>query len=300
MPVIEQSAIQSFINALQFEKRYSEHTIAAYANDLQQFFDYTRTQFEGLEIAQISSSFIRSWLASLKEEGLTAKSINRKLSTLKSFFKYLMKTGVIAATPVTNITAPKIGRRLPVYVEKADVNTLLTKVDFPDNWKGRTERLVIEIFYNTGIRLSELVNLRETQVDNANRTLKVLGKGNKERIVPLSTELAASITQYIKEKREQLKEFDNIYLLVNTKGKKLTRGTVYLLVKKYLSQVTTVKKKSPHVLRHSFATHLTNNGAALNSVKELLGHASLAATQVYTHNSIEQLKDIHKKAHPKA
>jgi integrase/recombinase XerC len=239
-------------------------------------------------------------MASLKDGGLSARSINRKLSSLKSFFKYRMKTGFIASTPIHTITAPKIGRKLPVYVEKADIATLLRHVEFPDTQKGRTDRLIIEILYNTGMRVSELVNLRESYVDAANRTLKVLGKGNKERILPLSGYLLATITAYMADKRRCLEKFDAVHLLVNTRGAQINRSYAAVVVKFYLSMVTTIEKKSPHVLRHSFATHLTNNGADLNSVKELLGHASLAATQIYTHNTIEKLKDIHKKAHPKA
>lgn len=300
MPVSEQTVIQPFINSLQFEKRYSLHTIEAYNNDLLQFFDYLYTQFGEMELSQISSSFIRSWLASLKDEDYTATSINRKLSALKSFFKYQLKVGVIATTPVVNITGPKPGRKLPTYVEKAEITTLLTDVEFPDDWMGHTDKLIIQLLYNTGMRRSELVNIREAHVDEGYKTLKVLGKGNKERILPLSTQLLTTIRQYKQNKRKELENYDDVYLLVRADGKKLSTGDVYNSVKKYLKLVTTAEKKSPHVLRHTFATHLMNNGADLNSVKELLGHASLASTQVYTHNTIEKLKDIHKKAHPKA
>lgn len=177
---------------------------------------------------------------------------------------------------------------------------LLNDIEFPDTWNGKTDNLIVRIFYNTGMRLSELVNLKEMHIDASNKTLKVLGKGNKERIIPVSGGAITQIKNYQAEKRKIFKEFDEVYLLVNKKGKKLYNKYVYLAVSKYLKKVTTLDKTSPHVLRHSFATHLTNNGADLNSVKELLGHSSLAATQIYTHNSIEKLKDIHKKAHPKS
>jgi integrase/recombinase XerC len=201
---------------------------------------------------------------------------------------------------MVNIISPKANKRLPVYVEQKDTQTLFAHVEFPDNWKGYTDKILLAVLYNTGIRLSELVNIRESQVDYGNRAIKVLGKGNKERIIPISQQLLGELEAYCREKRKQLDKPVESYLLVNEKGKKLYPKYVYLAVKKYLSMVTTIDRKSPHVLRHTFATHLTNSGADLNSVKELLGHASLAATQVYTHNTIEKLKDIYRKAHPKA
>lgn len=300
MPGSEQAVIQPFINSLQFEKRYSLHTIEAYNNDLLQFFEYLYAQFGEMDLNQISSSFIRSWLASLKENDYTAKSINRKLSALKSFFKYQLKTGVVTNMPVLHITAPKISRRLPVYLEKAQVTDLFTKVEFPDNWRGYTDRLLLTIFYNTGMRLSEQMNLKESQVNPATNTIKILGKGNKERLVPVSPKLMEDIQDYIRQKKVMLEAPDTIHLLVTPKGRKLTRGTVYITVKKYIRQVATIEKKGPHVLRHTFATHLMDNGADINAVKELLGHASLASTQIYVHNTIERLKKVHKKAHPRA
>lgn len=292
--------IQPFIDYLKFEKRYSEHTIRSYNDDLIQFFDFVQNQFGNISLAEISSSFARSWFASLKEQKLTAKSINRKISSLKSFFKYQMRIGAIDQTPMSNIISPKISKRLPVYVEQKDIQSLFSYIEFPDDWKGQTDKLLLSIFYNTGMRLTELVNIRENQIDYGNRSIKILGKGNKERIIPLSPELINELKTYCNNKREQLKKFDEVYLLINEKGKKLYTKYVYLAVKKYLTAITTIDRKSPHVLRHTFATHLTNSGADLNSVKELLGHSSLAATQVYTHNTIEKLKDIYKKAHPKA
>jgi integrase/recombinase XerC len=194
------------------------------------------------------------------------------------------------------ITSPKINKRLPVYIEEKDIKTLFNYVEFPDNHTGKTEKLIIELFYNTGLRVSELVSLKGSQLDFANNYVKVLGKGNKERIIPLQKELLYQLNNYINESRPQ----QNDFVFTNKNGKALYARQVYNIVKKYLSLVTTVQKKSPHILRHSFATHLTNNGAELNAVKELLGHSSLAATQVYTHNSIEKLKEVFKKAHPKA
>ncbi len=297
MPYRTELTIQPFLDSLKYEKRYSIHTIRAYQDDLIQFIDYLQLQFGNTEISSVSSSFVRSWLASLKDAQLNSKSISRKLSTLKSFFKYQMRMGVIHTSPVAAMTAPKISKRLPAYVEEKDMATLFNAIEFPDTWNGKTDKLIVAIFYNTGMRLSELVDLKERHVDYSNTQLKVLGKGNKERNIPVSTLLIKQIKVYSEEKS---KDADTTYLLVNEDGKKLYHKYVYRTVNKYLKGVTTVSKKSPHVLRHTFATHLMNNGADLNSVKELLGHSSLAATQVYTHNTIEKLKDIHKKAHPKS
>lgn len=293
--------VNHFLDYLKFEKRYSEHTIIAYKEDLHQFFSYLQEQF-GIQdptLKEIAPSFIRSWLASLKEAKNSAKTINRKISSLKSFFKYHLRTGELEQSPMATIVSPKIPKRLPVYVEQKDTNTLFQHVEFPDTWAGKTDRLILAIFYNTGMRRSELVNLKENQVNAAANNIKVLGKGNKERVIPVSAALIKEINEYIAAK-QTIEAANRVYLLINEKGRQVNAPYVYNAVKAYLSLVTTVDKKSPHVLRHTFATHLTNNGADLNAVKELLGHSSLAATQIYTHNTIEKLKDIYKKAHPKA
>ena len=210
-----------------------------------------------------------------------------------------MKMGNVAQTPMATVVSPKLNKRLPAFVEEKNLQTLFEHVEFPNSWKGKTEKLVLQLFYATGIRLSELINLKESQIDASYKQIKVLGKGNKERIIPVSSELLNEIKNYISEKHQQFNLLpDNVF--VNDKAKPLQPRTVYGFVKYYLSLVTTVQKKSPHILRHSFATHLMNHGADLNAVKELLGHSSLAATQVYTHNTIEKLKEVYKKAHPKA
>lgn len=290
------SYIQQFLDYLRFEKRYSQHTIISYQNDLDQFFAFI-AQYE-TSVESVTPSFIRSWLAELKGDDIGSKSINRKISTLKSFFKFLMKQGVIQQTPMTTIISPKISKRLPAFIEEKNTDTLFSHVEFSDDWCGKTERLILLLFYSTGMRLSELINLKEKQIDAHYCQVKVLGKGNKERIIPVSKELMGEMQDYISKKPVTLDAVDNV--LVNEKGKPLYAKHVYNTVKKYLGIVTTLDKKSPHVLRHTFATHLMNNGADLNAVKELLGHSSLAATQVYTHNTIEKLKDVYKKAHPKA
>lgn len=294
-----QPSIQSFIDYLRFEKRYSQHTVLSYRNDLEQFFSFLVSEFDAPAIPQITAGIIRTWLASLKEEDYTAKSIHRKLSALRSFFKMQIREGVIQQTPLTTIVAPKTGKQLPAFVAEKDIQTLFTHVEFPDDWKGRTDRLILAVFYHTGMRVSELVNLKENQLDAHYKQLKVVGKGNKERIIPLSADLVKELQEYIVSKTTG-SEVGQGHLFVNEKGKPLNRNSVYKSVKNYLSLVTTLDKKSPHILRHTFATHLTNAGAELNAVKELLGHASLAATQVYTHNTIDKLKEVFRKAHPKA
>jgi integrase/recombinase XerC len=293
------SATGAFLDYINFEKRYSKHTAIAYREDLGQFFSYLSLKYGSPAITDISSSFVRSWLAEMMKDGFTAKTVNRKISTLKAFFKFQLRLGVVQATPMTAIISPKISKRLPVYVEQKDIKTLFEHVAFSEGFEGLTERLIMSLLYTTGIRLSELINIEESKVDTGAHALKVLGKGNKERIIPLSHEIRGDISAYITMK-QNIPAADRIYLLINAKGKKLYPKYVYLIVKKYLTLITTIQKKSPHVLRHTFATHLTNEGAEINAVKELLGHSSLAATQVYTHNTIERLKEVHKQAHPKA
>lgn len=290
----------SFLEYLKFEKRYSHHTIRSYQDDLSFFFEYLDFEYPDLSLREIKSTFIRSWLAKQKEKGASAKTINRRISTLKSFFKYQLRQEAIETSPMTTIVSPKQSKRLPNYVEQKDTEVLFGYVEFPDNWEGWMNKMILELLYCSGMRLSELISLKETQVDLHKNNLKILGKGNKERIIPFSNEMKLNIEGYLAQKSSRFGKTAAEFLLVNEKGRKLYPKYVQMVVKKYLSLITTIDKKSPHVLRHSFATHLMNNGAELNAVKELLGHSSLAATQIYTHNTIEKLKDIHKKAHPKA
>ena len=290
--------IQSFLDYLKFEKRYSPNTAGSYQTDLEQFFHYTEDIFGTTEPGNFTAVIIRSWLASLKNNKISAKSINRKISSLKSFFKYLLKQGVIQQTPAATVISPRNSKRLPVYVEEKDTETLFNYVTFPDDWKGKTDRLVLLLFYHTGMRLSELLGLKESQLDASYGQIKVLGKGNRERIIPVSGDLMKDVKDYIAEKPVRLENVAQVF--VNEKGKPLYPKYVYNLVRSNLAKVSTIRKKSPHVLRHTFATHLMNQGAELNAVKELLGHASLAATQIYTHNTIEKLREVFQKAHPKA
>lgn len=300
MSSTENTAVQFFLDYLKFQKRYSLHTMTSYKKDLQDFFSFLESKYGKIALQEINVPLIRTWLADLKQNKIASKSINRKISALKSFFKYQLRQEAITTNPMTTVASLKINKRLPSYIEEREMNTLFEHVEFPATWEGKTNRLLLRIFYETGMRLSELINLKESQIDKGNNSIKVLGKGNKERIIPANKTLLSDISHYITEKNSLLKPMDAGFLLLNEKGKKLQPKYVYLKVKEYLSYVTTNERKSPHILRHSFATHLTNNGADINAVKELLGHSSLAATQIYTHNSIQKLKDIHKNAHPKA
>ncbi len=300
MSLIAQSSLQPFLDYLKFEKRYSIHTLTSYQADIIDFSDFLEMHFGSVSLKEVNHSFVRSWLAGLKENGLTAKTINRKISSLKSFFKYHLRTGTIDATPMAKVISPKIGKRLPVFIKEADTVKLVAALDqSTDDWKSLNAKMLITLFYATGMRLSELIGLKEKQIDFSNSQIKVLGKGNKERILPVSREIVAMIGEYQRLKKKEFEVAED-RLLVTEKGKKMYPKYAYLLVNKVLGQASTLDKKSPHVLRHTFATHLMNNGADLNAVKELLGHSSLASTQVYTHNTIEKLKDVHKKAHPKA
>ncbi|WP_236652806.1 tyrosine-type recombinase/integrase [Chitinophaga vietnamensis] len=306
------SLAERFISYIQLEKRYSSHTSTAYRNDLFQFFDFITESYSTTLIADLSHVMVRSWLAKLMENAITAKSVNRKISSLKSFFKFCLLQGLIKTSPMAKVVAPKVSRRLPGFIEEKGMRALqdnrspvsVTSVSiFENDFEGITHRLIFEIFYQTGIRLSELISLLEFRVDRSALTIKVLGKGGKERLIPISPALSEQISRYMELKRQQLETFEEGVLLVHPlSGKRLYPKYVYLTVRKYLTmhEITTLKKKSPHILRHTFATHLTNNGADLNAVKELLGHSSLAATQVYTHNTIEQLKKVYQQAHPKA
>jgi integrase/recombinase XerC len=294
------AAIQKFTDYLKFEKRYSQHSIVAYSKDLEQFASFLKAQFDTQTVEEVSSGFVRSWMAIMKDEGMEARTINRKLSALKSFFKFLRKQKVISQNPLATISGPKAGKKLPAFASETEIDRLLNEISFPETWMGRTERLVLHLLYQTGMRRAELLQLKEAQVDAGQRVLRILGKGNKERLIPISAELQETLKGYMQAKRNELEVADCQVLLVNDKGKRLTQDAVYKLVVKYLGQATSLSVRSPHVLRHTFATHLANAGADLNAIKELLGHSSLAATQVYTHNTIEKLKDIYKQAHPKA
>lgn len=289
--------IDSFFDYLTYEKKYSAHTIASYKNDINQFLEFINPNKEDFASSDINYQQIRAWVASLIKDKIAARSVNRKLSSLKSFFKYLQRQQIIDVNPMAKISGPKTPKRLPVFVDEQQMTDLFLEIHFEDGFVGLRDRLILDLLYQTGIRRSELTHLKELDVDTYNSTIKVLGKRNKERIIPISLNLKRNLETYLAVKEEQ--NLSNPMLLVSEKGHTLSEQKVYTLVKKYLSQVTTIQKKSPHVLRHTFATHLLNNGADINAVKDLLGHANLSATQVYTHNTIEKLKKSYKQAHPR-
>jgi integrase/recombinase XerC len=284
-----------FINYLTSEKRFSEHTIMSYSTDLTQFLNFINKEFEiSTQVSEISFQIVRSWIASLLEKGVSPRSVNRKISTLKTYFKFLIRENAITESPMLKVVAPKSKKRLPVFIEENQIENLLNQIKFNDGFVGERDKLIIELFYVTGIRLSELVNIKISDVDFNNNLIKVLGKRNKERLIPLSISIVNELEFFIKK-------YDlNQYLFTNLGGTKVYNKLVYRVVKKYISKISSVSKKSPHILRHTFATHMLNNGADINAIKELLGHANLSATQVYTHNTIGKLKSIYKQAHPRA
>ncbi len=291
--------ITSFLNFIRYEKRYATHTITAYTNDLEQFSKFLFNQYEIEEAKEVERTYVRAWIVELIEESLEPSSIHRKISTIKAYFKHLQEKGTIIQNPIQEIPLPKIVKHKPSYINETQLSILFNEIKFSEDFKGRQEKLILDILYSTGMRRSELINLTLKQVNLEKLQINIIGKGNKERIVPVSQKLALDIENYTKERNECFGH-SSPYLFLTQKGKQLYPKAVYNTVKKYLAQITTVSKKSPHTLRHSFATHLLANGADLRAIQELLGHTSLASTQVYTHNSLEKLKEIYKQAHPKA
>ena len=289
----------NFIDYISYEKRYSNHTVQAYKKDLEQFSDFLVQQYDISRPEEAGLQHIRSWLVSLMEEGLTARSVLRKLSTLKSFYRYLLQNHCIDSDPTMLVVAPKTPSRNPEFVDEARMAELFDRIEYGDDFEGIRDKLILEIFYGTGIRLSELIALKEEDISLEKQTIKVLGKRNKERIIPFTNKMADALITYMRVKKQMAFEDDG-RLLLTIQGKRLYPRLVYRIVNKYLSQVTTLSKRSPHILRHTFATHMLNRGADLNAVKEFLGHANLAATQVYTHNTVEKLKKIYRQAHPRA
>ena len=290
--------LAGFIHYLRFEKRYSTHTLGAYQQDLAQFSEYVLQEFKIQGLSSISHFHVRSWLAGMKEAKLSARTINRKISSLNSFYKHLLRHGSIEKNPVSMLHAQRLPARLPVFLKESETEHLLEELQFSEGFGGFTDRLICELLYSTGMRRNELLQLKENDIEWSLRQIRVLGKGNKERLVPVSQALLDSIRDYIAAKQER-EVADTDYLLNLETGKPLYAGYIYRTVNRHLSATTTLKKKSPHVLRHTFATHLLNNGANIQAIKDLLGHSSLAATQIYTHNNIDKLKEIHKQNHPR-
>ncbi|MGC1241874.1 MAG: tyrosine-type recombinase/integrase [Chryseosolibacter sp.] len=292
--------IESFLKHLQFEKRLSRNTVLAYQNDLTQFHQFLQDSFSENEITHATYNMVRSWIVSLVESGIEPASVNRKIACLRSFYKFLLAQEVITKDPMAKINVMKTKKRLPNFVREEDMVNLLDNHTFEETFAGHRDRLILEMFYGTGIRLSELINLKERSVDLRNRAIKVQGKRNKERVIPFSSGLVILIENYLAVRNREVERKEHGNLFVRDNGEPCYPMMIYKIVKKYLDQYPSVEKRSPHVLRHTYATHLLNKGADLNAVKDLLGHASLAATQVYTHNSMEKLKKVFEQAHPKA
>lgn len=290
--------IESFLNYLLTERNYSPHTIEAYGKDLNQFTSFLSTEFDITSAGEVKPPLIRSWVISLMEDESHPATVARKISAVRSWYRYLLRKGEVKVNPAARVILPKKPRRLPDFVDKASLDRLFDSALFEPGPSGERDRLIMELFYFTGMRLSELINLKREDVDFYNLWVRVTGKRNKQRMVPLTVHFATSLSQFI-ENSDRGKVQPADYFFVTDAGKKLYPKFVYTLVNNYLSKVARQTKKSPHTLRHSFATHMLNNGADINSIKTLLGHESLAATQVYTHNTIDRLKTIHKQAHPR-
>lgn len=290
--------VESFIKYLQFEKRFSPHTLTAYTNDLKQLSEFLIETFEIVKLEEAQHAHLRSWVVHLMDGGMTPRTVNRKIVSIKSFYKFLQRREHIETNPASRLKSLRVPKDLPNFVKEGEMDDLLDRLSFSADFSGKRDKLLINLLYATGIRLSELISITEDSINQYEGTVKVLGKRNKERIIPLHKEVMDEIRTYISMRAEINPQSDK--LLITDSGNDLYPQFVYTTVKRYLSQVTTLSKTSPHVLRHTFATHLLNKGADLNAVKDLLGHASLASTQVYTHNSIEKLKAVFDQAHPKA
>jgi integrase/recombinase XerC len=293
--------LERFIQYIQYEKRYSPHTVSAYQSDLDQFFKFLNYPEQTItHPSEITYQHIRNWMVHLMSDK-TARSVNRKIATLRKYFKFLLREGLITNNPASKIQSPKSIKYLPVTVDETELTKMLDKGEkFSSDFEGLRDKLVLETLFGTGIRLAELVTLKEKDIDIYEGTIKVLGKRNKERIIPINKELESLLTKYLDLKKCKIFSNNSLTLIVTNKGAEAYPKFIYLIVKKYLSYISTQNKRSPHVLRHTFATSLLNSGADLNAIKELLGHANLSATQVYTHSSVERLKSIYKQAHPKA
>ena len=291
---------ESFLQYLQTEKRYSSHTIRSYQNDLDQFFLYLSQNDMPVTPSEITSHNLRAWIVSMMDKDIASVTVHRKISCLRVFFRYLRKEGIVKNDPLEKVVLPKRKKTLPVFVGEEALDKLLDDYDFGNDFSGLRNRTIVEMLYLTGMRRAELIGLQIKDVDLRESTVKVTGKRNKQRIIPLTKPFTERIEDYLKARIEFAGEISSDWFFITDKGNKLYDKFVYNLVRGYLSMVTTIEKRSPHILRHTFATHMLNRGADLNSIKEFLGHANLSATQIYTHNTFEKLKNIYKQAHPRA
>ena len=292
-------AVDAFISYLSHEKNYSPHTLKAYGKDLQDCSAFLQFSQNGLTLEEANYNEIRNWIVSLVESGISNRSVNRKITSLKTYYKFLLKIGAIQTNPLARHKALKTSKKIEIPFSQAEMSTLFNELPFADDFEGIRDRLIIELFYATGIRRSELINLRLSDLDHSKGNIKVLGKRNKERIIPLLVSTKGLFEAYLKEREGVENSIGSEFLFITSKGEKVYETLVYRIINGYFSKVSSKVKKSPHILRHTFATHMLNQGADLNSVKELLGHSSLASTQVYTHNSIAELKKVHSRAHPR-
>ena len=289
----------SFLDYLRYERNYSEKTVLAYGEDISQLREFAQEEIGDFNPAEVTPELIREWIVSLMDKGYASTSVNRKLSSLRSFYKFLLKKKVVLVDPLRKITGPKNKKPLPSFLKENEMNRLLDDTDFGEGFEGCRDHLIIEMFYATGIRLSELIGLDDKDVDFSVSLLKVTGKRNKQRLIPFGDELKEGMLEYVNVRNEQVLESGGAFF-VRKNGERLYKNLVYNLVKRNLSKVVTLKKRSPHVLRHTFATTMLNNEAELGAVKELLGHSSLATTEIYTHTTFEELKKVYKQAHPRA
>lgn len=289
----------SFLDYLQYERNYSEETIKSYREDLRQFEEFGREEIGDSAPSEVKAELVREWIVSLMDRGYTSTSINRKLSSLRSFYKFLLRKGEVAVNPLRKITGPKNKKPLPAFLRESDMDRLLDEVDFGEGFKGCRDHMIIEMFYATGVRLSELIGLDNKDVDFSSSLIKVTGKRNKQRLIPFGEELKIAMTEYVDVRNEAVPIRTDAFF-VRENGERLSRSIVENLVKRNLSKVVTLKKRSPHVLRHTFATTMLNHDAELGAIKELLGHESLATTEVYTHTTFEELKKVYNQAHPRA
>ena len=289
----------SFLDYLQYERNYSEETIKSYREDLRQFEEFAREEIGDSAPSEVKAELVREWIVSLMDRGYTSTSINRKLSSLRSFYKFLLRKGEVAVNPLQKITGPKNKKPLPAFLRESDMDRLLDEVDFGEGFKGCRDHMIIEMFYATGVRLSELIGLDNKDVDFSSSLIKVTGKRNKQRLIPFGEELKIAMMEYVDVRNEAVPIRTNAFF-VRENGERLSRSIVENLVKRNLSKVVTLKKRSPHVLRHTFATTMLNHDAKLGAIKELLGHESLATTEIYTHTTFEELKKVYNQAHPRA
>lgn len=293
---------EAFINYIQSERRYSGHTLKSYNTDLLQFEDFLSAQFGVINANEATHQMVRSWLIKLLDNDISPRTVNRKISCLKSFYKFLLRENKIVSNPMDKVISPKTGKILPEFVKEKELDKLIHEIPYEDSFEGIRNKTIILTFYLTGIRISELIGMKIVDVDMSRMQIKILGKRNKERFVPLPELLKDTIQRYLIKRSEinPAPATNNPFLFITKQGKQTYQKLVYRIINKYLAYVSTNSKKSPHTLRHSFATIMLNNGAELNSIKEILGHTNLTATQVYTHNSIEKLKSVYKQAHPRA